>query len=337
MLLRWYNIINIGVVILLAVILIVGGPYLLHHIASAQYNSVANGLLADMLITFPAVYYFFIIRPLKLRAWNLLLVITCCCGAAYLILPPQQQQYIIQVRKLSVLAELGVVIYAFSKINKIRTEYRRLQMELPDTAHHLQQSITTVLGNKLAIRMLACELTVLRFGLLCWQKVALIRPGAKRFSTHRDSGYVALFGVMLFVMLVEVFAVHLLLMHYSTLAALIVSAISVYGMIFLVADLSAVLKSPVLIIEDQLLLRTGMRWRLLTSPNNIDTIIKLKNDFEPNEGCFKGAVLKSSANIYVKFKQPVTVSRLYRSSILVTELIMSIDDPDGFLAALPVA
>jgi len=336
MVLRPYNNLNIGIIVLLTLILVVGGPYLLSHITSVNHNVIANGLLADMLVTFPAVYYFLIIRPLKLRVWNLLLVITCCCGVAYLILPPQQQQYVIQVRKLSVLAELGVFIYALSKINKIRAEYRRLQAKLPDTAHNLQQSITTVLGNQLAIRMLASELTVLRFGLLCWRKVVIIPPGARRFSTHRNSGYVALFSVMLFVMLVEVFAIHLLLAHYSTLAAVIVSAISVYGIIFLVADLSAVIKSPVLIIKDQLLLRTGMRWRLLTSPDNIEAIIKLKSDFESDESCFKGAIIKSSANVHVKFKDPVTVSRLYRSPILITNLMMSIDKPEAFIAALPV-
>jgi len=251
---------NIGLVVLLAIVLVAGGSYLLHHIALAKQYNIANGLLADMLITFPAVYYFLIIRPLKLRVWNMLLVFTCCCGVAYLVLPVQQQQYIIQVRKLSVIAELGVLVYALTKLRNVRAEYRRLQAKLPDTAYNLQQSITTVLGNKLAIRILAYEVTVLRFGLLCWRKGAAVPQDARRFTTHQDSGYVALFGVLLFVMLVELFAVHLVLLQYSILAAKIVSALSAYGIIFLVADISAVLKSPVLMVNNNLLLRTGMRW-----------------------------------------------------------------------------
>ena len=229
---------NIGLVMLLAILLVVGGPYLLQHTAAGKHSSVANGLLADMLITFPVAYYFLIIRPLKLKVWNMLLVITCCCGIAYVILPVQQQQYIIQVRKLSVLAELGLVIFALSKLNRIKSEYRRLQAILPDTSFHIQQSITTVLGNNQAIRMLASEITILHFGLLCWKKGPAVPQHARCYTTHRNSGYVALFGVLLLVMLVEVVAVHLLLLQYSILAAVVVTAISVYGMIFLVADLS---------------------------------------------------------------------------------------------------
>jgi hypothetical protein len=191
-----------------------------------------------------------------------------------------------------------------------------------------------VLGNTLAIRMLACEITVLRFGLLCFRKGNAIPKEAKSFTTHRDSGYIALFGVMFFVMLIEVFALHLLLKQYSTAAAFIVSAISVYGMIFLVADVSAVLKCPVLIFENRLLMRTGMRWRLLTSPENISTIIKLKSGFESNEGCFQGSIIKSSANIHITFKQPVIVNRLYRKPLTITQLVTTIDDPDAFTAAL---
>jgi len=335
MVVRSYNYLNIGIVVALAILLAVGGPYLLNHIALARHNSVANGLLADMLITFPAVYYFCIIRPFKLRVWSLLLVLTCSCSVAYFILPFQQQQYILQVRKISASAEIGVVLYAFSKIKLINAQYRGLQVHIPDTPYHIQQSITLILGKTLAIKVLACELTVLRFGLLCWRRVAALPNGARRFSTYRDCGYVALFGVIIFVMLVEVFAVHLLLMHYSALAAYIVSALSAYGMLFLVADLSALLKCDTVVFDNNLLLRTGMRWRILTSPVNICTITKLNSSFEPNESCFEGAIIKSSANLHIRFKQPVTVNRLYRSPVLVTELTMSIDNPDAFIAALP--
>ena len=97
------------------------------------------------------------------------------------------------------------------------------------------------------------------------------------------------------------------------------------------------LKSPVLIIQDKLLLRTGMRWRLLTSPENIHTITIIKGNFEISDNCFKGAIIKSSANVYIKFKQPVIINRLYRNPKRVTELAMSIDNADAFLAALSVA
>lgn len=145
----------------------------------------------------------------------MLLVITLCSVAAYMFLPSTQQHYILQIRKLSVLAELGIVVYAITKFRHIKRLYTGLQQQLPDTAHHLQQSIIKVLGNTLAVRLLACELTVLRFGILCWYKTAPIPANAKSFSTHRESGYAALFGVIIGVAMIEIFALHLLLIKYS--------------------------------------------------------------------------------------------------------------------------
>lgn len=325
---------NAFIIALFAILLLVGGPYMLHRFSIPERNSVANGLLADMLITFPVAYYYLIIKPFKLSLWKMLLLFTCCSGAAYMILPMQQQHYVLLLRKVSVLVELGVVVYAISKFNKIRQEYRRLQTELPDVAYHVQQSIIAVLGNRFTIRMLACELTVLRFSLFGWINSASIPPGVKRFTTHRQSGYMALFGVLLFVMLIELVAIHLLLIQYSATAAIIVSALSAYGVLFLLADMVAISKSPVLILEKQLLLRTGIRWRASTCLENIETVTRLSYDYEPEKNCFKGAIIKSSANLYLRFKQPVMVSRLYRSPITVTSMVLTIDEPDAFIAAL---
>lgn len=334
MLLNSKFVVYIGLIVAFAILLLAGAPYLLHHVATDHHNNVANGLLADMLITFPAAFYFLIIRPFKLRLRNLLLVVSCCCGVAYLIMPLQQQQYILQIRKTTVLLELGILIYAISKFKSIKTEYMQLQAQVPDTAFHLQESISKVLGNSLAIRMLASEITVLRFGLLCWLKGNNVPHGAKQYSTYKQSGYAGMFGVLLFVMLIELIAVHLLLMHYSRLAAYIVSALSLYGMLFLLADISAVLKSPVYVIEMHLLLRTGMRWRLYTDLDNIEVIVKLRGDFEPQEGGFNGAIIKSSANLHISFKQPVALSRLYRNTMMVTSVVLTVDDPDAFMADL---
>jgi hypothetical protein len=332
MLLNYKPVLNVCLMVAFAILLLAGVPYVLHHVTSNQHNSMANGLLADMLITFPAAYYFFIIRPFKLRLRNLLLVFTCCCGVAYMIMPLQQQLYILQLRKATVLLELGIVVYAISKINNIITLYKHLQTQVPDMAFHLQQSIIGVLGNSLPVRMLASEITVLRFALLCWIKGNNLPFGARPYSTHKESGYAAMFCVLLFVMLIELTAVHLLLISYSELAAYIVSALTLYGMLFFVADISAVVKSPVWVSKTHLLLRTGMRWRLYTELDNINAIVKLKGDFEPGQSCFKGAIIKSNANLHISFKQPVVLSRLYRPDLIITNIVLTIDETDAFIA-----
>ncbi|MDT3405138.1 hypothetical protein [Mucilaginibacter terrae] len=325
---------NVALITGLALLLLFGGPYLLHHLAAPRYNAVANGLLADVLVTFPAAYYFLIIRPLKLRKRNILFVVSCCLCVAYLIMPPTQQAYILQLRKLSVAAELGFIIYAISKVRSISKQYRHLQHHLPDVANQLQHSMTKALGNTMPVRLLASELTVMRFSLLYWLKTAAAPYNAISFSTHKQSGYASLFGVILFVAIIELAGFHLLLLNYSVTSAIVVTALSIYGLMFLIADFAAIIKSPVLVHHNNLLLRVGIRWHLFTTCDNIASATKITDSFTPPKGCFKGAVTKGSINMHIVFKQPVNINRLYGSTLQVRELVISIDQADEFLAAL---
>lgn len=322
---------NIILVAIIALIILSIGLFVIHHAPLAKKDIVATAFLFDLVITFPVAWYFIVIRPLRLRKWGIFLVFTLCCGIAYLILPAHQQSYIIQIRKLVIVPELAMLVYGIIKARKIKTEYRRLQTDFSDTAYNLYRSMAIVFGENAYVKIVASEFTMLRFGLLCWKKVK--QPSnALRFTVYKESGYPALFGVILFASIVEIVAMHFMLIHYSKVAALVVSILSVYGTIFIVSDLSAVLKSPVLILENQILLRTGFRWRALVNKNNIASIVKIKEGFEPGDNCFKGSILKGNANVLLTFKHPVNIERLYRRPLSVNQIVMSVDQADDFIA-----
>ncbi|RYX84648.1 hypothetical protein EON73_03175 [bacterium] len=325
---------NVWYATLVEFTILFGGFFILQHVSLAKRDVAATSLLADIVITFPLVYYFLVIRPLHLKKSSLLLIFTCCCMVAYFTLPAHQQYYILQLRKLSVLVELSIVIYAIRHIKKITVSYKRLQDVFPDFAHNLSKSMAAVLGNHKSVKLLASELVILRFGLFCWKKPTRAALAVKRFTVYKESGYTSLFGVLLVVFMIELMVVHLLLLHYSKNAAFFVSLLSLYGLVFIVADLSATVKSPVLLLKDQLLLRTGLRWRVLVSISNIASIEKIKDSHEPDKECFKGGILKSSVNVLITFKHPVSIERIYRSPVTASKIIMSIDRADEFIAQM---
>jgi hypothetical protein len=325
---------NIGLAALIALVIVLGGQFLVHHIPPANRDAVASGFMLDMIITFPVIYYFLIICPLRLRKWSIILVISICCGVAYMILPEHQRSYIIQLRKLTVLIELAGVVYGMGKIRKIRAAYRKLQAAFPDIAYNLHKSMAAVFGDTIYAKVVASELTILRFGLLCWKKPKQGAIIVSNFTVYKESNYPTLFGVVLFTCMVEITGLHLVLLHYSKMAALIMSVLSLYGTIFIISDLSAILKNPVWIMEDKLLLRTGLRWRALVYKNNIASIVKIRDSFEPDTDCFKGSIMKNSANLLLTFKHPVSVERLYRKSIFASKIVMTIDQADDFIIQL---
>jgi hypothetical protein len=186
------------------------------------------------------------------------------------------------------------------------------------------------LGDSVAIKVLASELAMLRYGLLFWKKEKAVLKESVSFSTYKESGYIAIWCILLVAAMVEIVVFHLLLMKWSNTAAIIVSVLSAYGAIFLVGDLSAIMKRNVLVIGDQLILRTGLRWRVSTSLGNIYTLTKITNDYQSKDTYFKGGVLRSSNNLLIKFKEPVRVDKLYGSGKEFSSILMTIDDFESF-------
>jgi hypothetical protein len=321
---------NIWFALLTAFCILAIGLFLMHKAAPLHQDAVANGLLFDMVITFPVTWYFLVLRPLKLRKWGILLVITCCCTVAYLILPTHQRHYILQMRELIALPELAFLIYTLSKIRHIRAEYRRLQTMLPDIAYNLHQSMATVMGNTIAIKIIASELTVLRFGLFFWAKQSPVKASYS-FSIHREIAYASLFGIIISVCGIELVAFHLFLLHYSHTAALVSTILSIYGTLFLIGDFAAIVQNPILVFKEQILLRTGLRWRALVDIANITSIQKITDSFEPTPTCFNGGLMKNRVNMLFTFASPIQIERLYRKPITVNQVIMTIDERDKLI------
>ncbi|UOE49104.1 hypothetical protein MTO98_32425 [Mucilaginibacter sp. SMC90] len=325
---------NIWLIIVVAFVILGGGLLLMHHVSPHKSGIVATGFMADIVVTFPVVYYFLIIKPFKQKLWRIMLVITCCCGVAYLILPAEQQGYIIQLRKLTAGLELGMLIYFISKIRHIQKAYKQLQAEFPDVAFNLHKSMEMVLGDGVPVKIMASEITIVRFGLLCFKREKGIPTNVKRFSIHKNSGYAALFGVIMAVSVIEMVAFHLFLTRYSELAAVIVTILSVYGCLFITGDFSALLKSPVLLLENKLLLRAGLRYRTLVKLDNIASVEKVGGSFEPDAKCFKGGVMKNTFNVLITFKEPVIIERHYTKPAESSQMVLSIDEVDDFIETL---
>ncbi|HEX8023144.1 hypothetical protein [Mucilaginibacter sp.] len=323
---------NIWLIIITAFTILGGGLFLMHHVNPQKSGAAATGFMVDLVVTFPVAYYFLIIRPFRQKLWRIMLIVTCCCGVAYLILPAEQRGYIIQLRKLTAGLELGMLIYCISKIRRVKKAYNKLQSEFPDVAFNLHKSMAMVLGDGIAVKIMASEITIMRFGLLCFKREKQqIAPEIKRFSIYKESGYAALFGVIMAVSVIEMVAFHLFLNRYNPIAAIIVTMLSMYGCLFITGDFSALTKSPVLLTENKLLLRAGLRWRALVERNNVASVEKVGGSFEPDAQCFKGGVMKNTFNVLIVFTKPVIIERLYRKSAETSQMVLSIDEADEFI------
>ena len=253
------------------------------------------------------------------------------------MLPAQQKGYILQLRKLTALAEIGFIGYAFSRFYKIRAAYVNYQSAFADPIYNLRSAMVDVLGGSLSIKVLAAELAMLRYGLLFWKKEKTGEGESHSFSTHKEFGYIAIWCILVCAVMVETVAFHLLLSKWSSVFATVLTLLSVYGILFFIADLSAILKRKILVIGDQLILRTGFRWSAKTNMDNIDKIRRITNNKLSTDVYFKGGIIKSSGDVLITFKSPVRVQKLYGPDKITSAILMNIDDLASFENIINIA
>ena len=81
------------------------------------------------------------------------------------------------------------------------------------------------------------------------------------FTAYRETGWPAILILFGLLVIVESVAVHLLVALYSPLIAWILTATSLYTLVWLAAEYQSLRLCPIMIAGSELTLRVGMRWR----------------------------------------------------------------------------
>jgi hypothetical protein len=162
--------------------------------------------------------------------------------------------------------------------------------------------------NKRAAAILATEIAVFYFALASWRSHPLVPAGARAITHHRRSGHAGMVIAFILVMAVEGIAVHMILQTWSALAAWIFTAANAYGALWLIADFRLTVLRPVLVLDDRIVVRAGLRGGL-TVPRARITAVGRTN---PHAG-------KASVNLtffgtpthWLQFAEPVVFEGPY--------------------------
>ena len=105
--------------------------------------------------------------------------------------------------------------------------------------------------------IVAFELALLVFALLGWAMRA--RSDARSFTIHRESGWSGIELGLGLVVVVEALPIHLMLSAHRPVLAWMLTALSAYSLLWLIGDAQALRLRPLLIDDDALLVRVGLR------------------------------------------------------------------------------
>jgi hypothetical protein len=180
---------------------------------------------------------------------------------------------------------------------------------------------------------------LLYFALFSWRSRPHTGGARAVFSHHRRIGYGAVAAGLMIVVAVEVVPVHLLLALWSPAAAWVLTALSLYTVLWLLGDYRAVVLRPSLLLStpdgDVLEIRLGVRWNLRLPLTAVRAVRRVGATPPPaaTPGYLR-AVAIGQPRYLLELVEPVTARGPYGWRREVSLLGLTVDDEASFEAAL---
>lgn len=272
-------------------------------------KNLSFGITFDLLLTIPIVY-FLLIRNTNIPKTTVVafLILGMLIGS---IVIPNENQYYLNIFKTWVfpIIELAILSYVIYKVKKLTRQFKLHKNKSFDFFTALKKTCYEILPKSVA-NLIAMELAVFYYGFIYWRKRKL---KSNEFSYHKDSGTITLLIALLFIVAIETFVLHNLLLEFSKIAAWVLSFLSIYCGFQLVGFLKSMYKRPISIENNKLFLRYGIMNESTINLANIHSIEISSKPIEPNKETRKLSFLGEleSHNIVIRLKNENTLIGLY--------------------------
>jgi hypothetical protein len=178
--------------------------------------------------------------------------------------------------------------------------------------------------------VIATELALIGWAVTGWRTP---RRAPELFTVHREAGWSSICGVFVALSLVEIPCLHLVVAIVgSTTAAWVVTALSVYGVVWLIGDAHALRHGGIRVDADALDIRVGVRWQGRVP---YGTIARVAPANAPPPGAIRAGV--AITTVVLELTEPVTLVGLLGRRRSARAVALSVDDVPGFEAAVEAA
>jgi hypothetical protein len=289
---------------------------------------VATAVLVDLTIVVPILFAILVRRS---RSWaGIVPVFLLSLLGARLVLPESARAVLPALRLLALPAELATLLFV---LWRIRGAMGGLAAEF-DVVARLERAIAPAVPNRRLAELLAYELGVIYYGLLSWRDRPAPEAG-RTFSYHRAGGYAAIVSALLIVSACEIVGAHMLVSLASSTAAWLLTAISLYGVVWIVGDYQAVRLRPLLVGTDGLAVRLGLRWSVWIPRDAIAAIVPApKRPASKRAPGHLHAALLVSPQWHVNLREPLVARGPYGITKRVTTVALAADDRTALRQAL---
>lgn len=278
---------------------------------TSHADIAAWGVTFDLTLTIPLVWYVVVVRSGAARPMTLAPVFVVCMMLAAFVVPRGQQQFLHDLRYLSAPLEIITLIFLGQRLAKVRD---------------VESATRAMFGNSRVADFVASEVSILWYALFCWRKKA----PEEGFTIHQRNGWGTIAACIVAMIGFESIGMHLLVQQWSVKAAWIVTALDIYGVLWIVGDYHALRLRPTYAADGILHLRYGLRWNAEIPLAEIESIDDVSSEADwKRKNVLKMAMLDEPKYL-VKLRRPVTVNGLAGIRRTIDAIAVLPDDIEAF-------
>ncbi len=283
----------------------------------------------DFVFTVPLVYYF-LIRKTTINKKTVVPFFIIGIVIASFVIPQEQQGLLSSIKTWVVpIVEIGVATLIILNIRKAVKIYKEKKGQSVDIVAIIRETCTDVFPKKVA-GFLSIEILTLYYGFIHWKKMKFKE---NEFTYHKKTGSQTLFVAIIFLIAIETVAFHALLYKWSTIAAWILTGLSIYSGFQIFGFLKSLSKRPIVINSDVLKLRYGIMGEVDIDICDIDRveISSQSIDKQDKEITYLSFLGDSEGhNIIVHLKKEYTLMGIYGIRKKFQKIALFLDEKQTF-------
>jgi hypothetical protein len=234
---------------------------------------------------------------------------------------------------IAVVAEVAAIAAIIFGTRRVRQALGGAGKEL-DIPERIHEAVAQSGMPARVASIVATEFSILYYALAVWRRNPFVPAHAHAFSYHRRSGLVAILYTILAAAAIELAALDLLLRARHRTAANAFLVVDAFAVLWILGLARAVTLRPILITPDELLIRGGIQWSLDVPRSAIDSVItgRVATPTKRTPGYLRTTL--GQPNVLIGLSRPFVARGPYGITRSVTQVGLSLDDPNTFSLAL---
>ena len=291
-------------------------------------SGFSAALTLDLVLTVPVVY-FLLIRKKEIPKTTVIPAFIVGIVIATLIIPQDQQQLLSVVKQWVLpVVEISVLTFIIFKVRKTIQLFKARKGVTIDFLTTLKSVAREVLPGKISSAF-ATEIAAIYYTFFVLKKRKL---SSSEFSYHVEGGAKMILGVFIFLILIETFAMHLLLAQWSILAAWILTGLSLYTVFQIIAILKSLGQRPISISNTYLHLKYGLLGDSVLPISTIESVEVSSKSIEFDETTRHLSPLQDMDphNVVIQLKESQVLEGFYGLKKSFKIIALHVDDKNRF-------